>query len=165
MHNERGIQRGKDFEEVIKRAFLDVDNTVVERLPDPTQGYLGVRNKCDFLVYHYPNIYYIECKTTHNRRLPFANITFNQRVGMLNASMNYGVIAGVICWFVNDDRTIFIPIHVIENKRLNGEKSINLNKELDAGCFELKGIKKRVFFEYDMDDFFKKCTRRKLGGQ
>ena len=51
MNNERGVQRGKDFEELIKKQFLEVPNTTVDRLPDPVQGYLGVRNISDFITF------------------------------------------------------------------------------------------------------------------
>ena len=39
--------RGKQFEEVIRESFLKVDNTSIVRLPDPVQGYLGIRNISD----------------------------------------------------------------------------------------------------------------------
>lgn len=164
MHNEKGIQRGKDFEEIIKKEFLDVPETTVERLPDPTAGYLGYRNPCDFLIYNYPNVYYIECKTVHSHRLPLTNITFNQRVGMLEASKVKGVIAGIICWFIPEDKTYFIPIQVVERLRLNGAKSLNLRKEKEMkDWIEIYGEKKRVFFSYDISGFIEKCKRRKIG--
>ena len=165
MNNERGIQRGKDFEEIIKRNFLEVPNTTVERLPDPVQGYLGVRNRCDFIVYHYPLQYYIECKTTHSHRLPFTNVTFNQRVGMLEANKVNGVVAGIICWFIPEEKTYFIPIQVYENYRLAGEKSLNLHKmnpEAD-GWVEIHGTKKRIFFDYDLQRFINHCMLNSLG--
>lgn len=160
MSNTRGVQRGKDFEEVIKMACLAVPETTVERLPDPTQGYLGIRNKCDFLMYHYPYVYYIECKTVHQSRLPFSNITFNQWQGMLEVSRNKGVVAGVICWFIPDDKTIFIPIQILEEYKQAGEHSINLNKFWDKRWIEIEGTKKRVFFDYNMANFFKEAERR-----
>jgi len=163
MHNELGINRGKQFEDVIRRDFLKVPDTVVQRLPDPVQGYLGYRNICDFIIYHYPYQYYIECKSTHSARLSFNNITFNQRVGMLEVAEARGVIAGVICWFVPVDKTYFVPITLIEEYRKEGEKSLNLNKMDTSEWIELKGTKKRVFFEYDIADFIKQCEERYKG--
>lgn len=163
MTNERGIQRGKDFEEIIKKAFLEVPETTVERLPDPTAGYLGYRNPCDFLIYHYPYVYYIECKTTHSHRLPFTNVTFNQRVGMLEASKTKGVIAGLMVWFIPCDKTYFIPIQLYEKYRLEGIKSLNLNAQDTSEWIEIKGEKKRVFYNYDINSFVDYCTRKKLG--
>lgn len=165
MRYERGIQRGKDFEEIIKKGFLEVADTTIERLPDPVGGYLGYRNPCDFIGYHYPYAYYIECKTVHSHRLPIMNVTFNQRVGMLEASKTRGVVAGIICWFIPEDKTYFIPIQVFEKYRLDGKKSLNLHKtdtEAD-GWILLRGRKKRIFFEYNIEDFIDVCNRKKLG--
>lgn len=166
MHNEKGIQRGKDFEEIIKKSFLEVDNTTIERLPDPTQGYLGVRNKSDFIVYHYPYQYYIECKTVHSNRLPFNNITFNQRTGMLEVSKIKGIVAGIICWYIPLDKTVFIPIQVVEKYRLAGYKSINMNNTdmlADRDIIDISGVKKRIFFDYDLGKFIDYCNKHKLG--
>lgn len=165
MNNEAGINRGKDFEELIKKGFTEVPDTVIERLPDPTQGYLGVRNKSDFIVYHYPYTYYIECKTTHSHRLPFTNVTFNQRTGMLEVSKCKGVVAGIICWFIPEDKTYFIPIQVYEKYRLAGEKSLNLHKmnPTEDGWIKIYGTKKRIFFDYELDKFLDRCVLEKLG--
>lgn len=162
MNNERGIGRGKDFEQIIRQAFLDVLDTTVIRLPDPTNGYLGVRNPADFLIYHCPYQYFIECKTTHTTRLPFNNITFNQWHGMLDASKVKGVIAGVICWYVGEDLTIFVPIQVLEKMKQAGEKSLNM-KKLPAGTIKIKGTKKRIFFDYDIGSFIEHCNKFRLG--
>lgn len=162
MNNERGIQRGKDFESIIRKNFEEA-GAVVERLPDPTNGYLGIRNKSDFIVYRYPYQYYIECKTVHSHRLPMYNITFNQRVGMLEVVPNKGIIAGIMCWFISLDRTLFIPIEVIEEYRLADVKSINLNKMDDKRFIEIHGEKKRVYFDYDLGQFLDYCEKHKLG--
>lgn len=164
MNNEAGINRGKNFEEIMKKDFLKVPETTVERLPDPTAGYLGYRNPCDFLIYHKPYVYYIECKTTHSHRLSFGNVTFNQRVGMLEASKVEGVVAGIICWFIPCDKTYFIPIQVYERLRLQGVKSLNLHKEDEMkDWIEIQGTKKRIFYEYDIESFIDYCSRKKLG--
>ncbi len=163
MHNEKGIQRGKDFEEIIKKGFLAVPDTTVERLPDPTSGYLGYRNPCDFIVYHYPYQFYIECKTVHSHRLPFTNVTFNQRTGMLDASKIKGVVAGIICWFIPCDKTYFIPIELYERYRLDGVKSLNVNAQDTSEWVEIHGTKKRIFFDYDMQRFIETCILDGMG--
>ena len=163
MSNREANNRGKDFEELIRKGFEKLPNTTIERMPDPTMGYLGVRNKCDFLAYHFPYVYYLECKTVHSHRLPINNITFNQRTGMLDVSEVRGVIAGVICWFIPEEKTIFMPIQVIERYRLAGEKSINIRKMNDPDFIELMGKKKRVFYDYDFAEFIVTCNTRRLG--
>lgn len=163
MSNTEANNRGKDFEDLIRKGFERLPNTTIERMPDPTMGYLGVRNKCDFLAYHFPYVYYLECKTVHSHRLPMNNITFNQRTGMLDVSEVRGVIAGVICWFIPEEKTIFMPIQVIERYRLAGEKSINIRKMNDPDFIELMGKKKRVFYDYDLAEFIVTCNARRLG--
>ena len=163
MSNTEANNRGKDFEDLIRKGFEKLPNTTIERMPDPTMGYLGVRNKCDFLAYHFPYVYYLECKTVHSHRLPINNITFNQRTGMLDVSEVRGVIAGVICWFIPEEKTIFMPIQVIERYRLAGEKSINIRKMNDPDFIELMGKKKRVFYDYDLAEFIVTCNARRLG--
>lgn len=163
MSNTEANNRGKDFEDLIRKGFERLPNTTIERMPDPTMGYLGVRNKCDFLAYHFPYVYYLECKTVHSHRLPMNNITFNQRTGMLDVSEVRGVIAGVICWFIPEEKTIFMPIQVIERYRLAGEKSINIRKMNDPDFIELMSKKKRVFYDYDLAEFIVTCNARRLG--
>lgn len=150
------VNRGKQFEEVIKESFLKVPNTSVIRLPDPVQGYLGYRNICDFIVYHKPHQYFIECKSVHGNTLPFTNITDNQWRGMLEMSKIRGVVAGVLCWWVDKDVTRFIPISILESMKYNNYKSIRYDMESYEGEFihEIEGKKKRVFFDYDMQMFF-----------
>ena len=80
------ISRGKDFEKVIKECFELVPNTSVDRLHDQMNGFAGSTNICDFIVYHNPLIYYIECKSVHGNTLPFSNITKNQWQGLLAKS-------------------------------------------------------------------------------
>ena len=146
------VNRGKDFEDIIRQSFLKVPETSVVRLHDQTNGYLGGKNHCDFIVYHKPLEYHLECKSVHGNTLPFSNITDNQWQGLLEKSKIKGVVAGVICWFIDKDVTLFIPIRTLEMIRLNyNAKSFRYD---GGGCVVINGKKKRVFFEYSMEDFF-----------
>ena len=44
------VNRGKQFEDVIKQAFLNVPDVSVDRLHDQMSGYFGSKNICDFIV-------------------------------------------------------------------------------------------------------------------
>ena len=66
--------RGKDFENVIKKAFKRFSDVSIDRLHDQTTGYAGSSNICDFIVYKRPNQYYIECKSTGGKSLPLTRI-------------------------------------------------------------------------------------------
>lgn len=151
--------RGKQFEKVVREAFERVSNTSVIRLHDQTTGFAGSANICDLLVYNYPNLYCIECKSVHGNTLPFSNITDKQWQGMLEQSQIEGVFAGVICWWVDKDVTLFLPIDELELEKQHGWKSIRYDIERGNGVFEIKGKKKRVFFDYDMEHFFEQLRR------
>ena len=145
---------GKKFENTIRESFLK-PGISVDRLPDQTNGYLGSTNICDFIIYKYPHQYYIECKSIHGNTFPLSNVTKNQRQELLRKSIIAGVFAGVICWWVDHDTTLFIPIQEIELERLDGVKSIRYDVPRVHGIIELKGWKKRKFYDYDVKTFFK----------
>lgn len=158
--------RGKDFEDKIRDAFEAVPDTSVVRLPDPVMGYLGYRNICDFIVYHYPYQYFIECKSVHGNTLSihsndpkkkYGLITNNQWEGMLKEGCKKGVIAGVICWWIDRDVTKFIPIQTLQMLRSNGYKSVKYNL-ISVPTTDIYGKKKRIFFDYDMEDFFARSS-------
>lgn len=147
------VSRGKDFEAVIKEAFEQIPDTHVYRIPDQMNKFYGSKNPCDFLIYHKPILYAIECKATNKPSLPFANISEYQWSELLKMSQVSGVVAGIICWYVNNDRTIFIPIQFLETLKQNGAKSIRYDAD-DLAIIEIQGKKKRVFWTYDMNSLF-----------
>lgn len=155
------VKRGKEFEGIIKTAFEKVRGVSIDRLHDQTTGFRGSQNMCDFIVYKEPYQYYIECKTIHGNVLPFRNITDTQWSGLLEKSQIDGVRAGIICWWIDRDKTFFIPIEYLELLRLDNLKSIHVGMAQSAYSekkekfpIEIHGKKKRVFFDYDMEAFF-----------
>ena len=151
------VNRGKKFETVIKESFLKVPNVSIDRLHDQTNGFKGSQNICDFIVYREPYEYYFECKSVHGASLPFSNITETQWNGLLEKSKIEGVFAGVICWWVDKDITKFIPIQALQWNKENGYKSLRYNHN-GTSFVEIKGKKKRVFFDYDMEEFLNELS-------
>lgn len=154
------VNRGKQFEDVVKKAFQKVDGVSIDRLHDQTNGYLGSSNICDFIVYKKPCEYYIECKSVHGASLPLKNITDTQWNGLLEKSYIDGVVAGVLCWWVDKDVTKFLPIQDLEDFKKWGLKSVNYEQTIGT---KLDGIKKRVFFEYDMEKFLNYESYKRVG--
>ena len=150
------VNRGKQFETQIQKAFEKVPDVSIDRLLDPMAGYAGIRNICDYIVYKEPNEYYIECKSCYRNTLNYSNITENQWSGLLEKSKIPGVISGVIIWFIDHDKTIFVPIQKLEYDKKRGLKSVNITHEdtFDTGVIEITGKKKRILFDYDMTSFF-----------
>ena len=149
------INRGKQFEQKVRESFEKIGDVSVDRIPDQTSKYKGSTNICDFMVYKNPHLFYIECKSVHGNTLPFLNIRPNQWNGLLEKSKIPGVVAGVMCWWVDCDTTKFIPIQMLEEMKNNNGKSIRYDVIASNGYFtiEIKGTKKRVFFDYDMRSF------------
>ena len=164
------VNRGKKFEEHIEEAFKKVANISVLRLHDQTTGFKGSTNPCDFLVYHKPFLYAIECKSVHgntfsiyskNPKKKYGLITNFQWETLLEMSTVKGVHAGIIVWFVDHDETIFLDINLLKRWRDAGHKSIHSYPEWieyvqgKHDWIYITGRKKRVFFDYNMVQFLR----------
>jgi len=149
------VNRGKQFEDVVREAFEKVPGVSIDRLHDQTTKFKGSTNICDFIVYREPYEYYFECKSVHGNTLPFRNISATQWNGLLEKSFIEGVFAGIICWWIDKDTTKFIPIQLLQAMNEHNMKSIRYDFTLFGKdcCIEIKGKKKRVFFNYDMEEF------------
>lgn len=154
--------KGKDFENIIRNAFSKIPNVSIDRIPDQTMHHKGACNICDFIVYKEPYEYYIECKTVKGNTLPFSNITDTQWEGLFKKSKIEGVHAGIICWWTEKDVTLFIPIQTLNIWKTQVQlKSIRYDIwEKDFDVIKICGKKKRIYFDYDMAEFFKTIERR-----
>ena len=167
------VNRGKDFEGQVHDGFLQIPDVSIDRLPDPMAGYAGVKNICDFLVYKFPNQYYIECKSCYGNtmsihsndpRKKYGNITNNQWEGLLDKSKKPGVRAGILVWFIDHDDTYWIDIRLLQKWRDAGHKSIKFFSdwsELDPHSelwTRICGKKRRVLFDYDFIPFFEEIN-------
>ena len=165
------VNRGKDFEGQVYDGFASIPGVSIDRLPDPMAGFAGVRNICDFLVYHQPTLYYVECKSCYGNTMSihsndpkrkYGNITNNQWEGLLEKSQIPGVRAGVLFWFIDHDVTFWIDIRLLQRWKDAGNKSVpyypawvDCTKETDEQWTYIVGKKRRVLFDYDFTDFFK----------
>ena len=155
------VNRGKQFEDVVREAFEKVPGVSIDRLHDQTTHYKGSSNICDFIVYREPYEYYFECKSVHGNTLSiysndpkhkYGNISNAQWEGLLEKSKIEGVTAGIICWWIDKDVTKFISIKEFERIRAAGYKSVRFDYN-NYYVTEITGKKKRVFFEYNMEAF------------
>lgn len=163
------VNRGKQFESVIQEAFEHIPNLSITRLHDQTTGFKGSTNPCDFIAYHKPYLIPIECKSKHTSTLSifsnpkpdkngvlhgfYGDITDKQWAGLLEMSLIKGVIPGVLVWFVDKNVTVFYHIKSLEMLRNAGDKSVRYDNDFIGVV--VPGVKKRVFFEYDMEQFLK----------
>ena len=168
------VNRGKDFEGQVYDGFNNIDGVSIDRLSDPMAGYAGVKNICDFVVYNYPNQYYIECKSCYGNTMSihsndpkkkYGNITNNQWEGLLEKSKIPGVRAGILVWFIDHDETFWIDIRLLQKHRDAGNKSIShwcdwvdLSDYCRDKWTRIDGKKRRVLFDYNFIPFFKEIS-------
>lgn len=168
------VNRGKDFEGQVYDGFVKIEGVSIDRLPDPMAGYAGVRNICDFLVYKYPNQYYIECKSCYGNTLSihsndpkrkYGAITNNQWEGLLEKSKIPGVRAGILVWFIDHDETYWLDIRLLQRYKDEGNKSISyyadwvdFTMETHSQWDRIAGKKRRVLFDYDFIPFFEEMS-------
>lgn len=142
--------RGKEFEGKFKEDFLKISSDVsIDRLYDPSGGYSGIKNICDFICYIYPNIFYIECKSSQGNTWPLANLT--QYDKLLPKAGLPGVRAGVVLWMIDHEVVVYLPVKTVQIMKEAGKKSFNI-KDLSKDEFRIIQIpskKKRVFLDSD----------------
>lgn len=172
------VNRGKQFEDVIRESFEKVPGVSIDRLHDQTTHYKGSTNICDFIVYREPYEYYFECKSVHGNTLSiygndpkrkYGGISNAQWEGLLEKSKIEGVHAGIICWWTQKDTTAYLPIEMLQYLRDKGYKSVSytanwVELEIDAPDWNwcwIEGKKKRVFFDYSMQDFLDELSEFK----
>lgn len=139
----------------MKEQFEKLSYTSVDRLYDVTTGFKNQNNICDFIVYRKGTLNYFECKSVHGNTLNFkSDIRPNQWRGLLKKSCIPGVNAGIICWFVDHDITIFLPIEDLQYLLQEGNKSFNILKDKEKILgIEIIGTKRKIFFDYDLEHF------------
>lgn len=146
MAKNRGKQFERKFAEDFRRAF---PKGTLDRLVDSMSGYKTISNISDFIGYNYPNIMYLECKSHEGNLFPLSNLTqYDKLVTKVGIK---GVRVGVIIWFIDFDRVIYVPISTVRKMKVDNVKSINLRKIDEQGYkyYEIPSVKKRVFLESD----------------
>jgi hypothetical protein len=144
------MSKGKQFELVLKEDWkASMPKSTIDRLYDSVSGYKTISNISDFIAYKMPNIFYIEAKTIKGNTLPFQNITQYEK---LSAKVGIdGVRVGVVVWFYDHDRVLYVPISSITKMMSEGKKSVNITTiDTDGYRFiEIPSVKKRVFMTSD----------------
>ena len=157
------VNRGKDFEDEVRKALERIDGLYVQRLYDPQGGYAGVANPCDFICYKRPQFYMLECKSTHENTMAIYSPNPKRKYGMISntqwedmlAATQFGTVAGVLCWWIDRDVTRFFPIQELAKLRDSGAKSVRYDANV-PDSLEIAGVKKRIYFDYDFTEFFQR---------
>lgn len=140
---------GKKFELRFKEDFSLIPGASIDRIYDVTNGYFGLRNICDFIGYVFPNIFYFECKSINGNTFPLINLKqYDKLIVKKNIK---GVNAGVVLWFKDHDKIVYIPITTFEKLKNDDKKSFNIKylQSKEYFCVEIPTVKKRTFLHAD----------------
>lgn len=141
---------GKKFEAKFEEDFLKLEESDVFRLHDQMSGYKIVsKNPSDFICYCYPYHFYIECKTIKGNTFPISGLS--QYDKLLEKAGKKGQRAGVVIWFYEHGKIVYVPVKTFERLKNEGKKSVNI-KMLDEKLYNMIEIpsKKRITF-FDSD--------------
>lgn len=156
--------RGKEFEKQFKQDWLKLPNSFALRLPDQMSGMYGSRNLCDFICYNYPRMYLIECKSCEGNTFPFSS--FGQYDKLRAVGHIKGIEIGVVVWFVNHKKVLFIPIDTFNTIKDEDGKSFNIKMVGNPKykCLEIPSIEKRVFLESDYTPLLSYDLKESING-
>ena len=148
---------GKKFEEDFKKS-MDKYNIWSYRLRDSSGSWSNnkgsrftPKNICDYIAYNNGGLYLLELKSHKGSSLPFAAISDYQLKGL--SSIDY---SGIKAYFIINmrDKGKTYAIEALKIKtyiETSGRKSIPISF-MDNEGIEIKGIKRRTRFEYDVGE-------------
>lgn len=150
------VNKGKKFEELIKRDFSKLDNAKITRLYDPVGGYKAIKNVCDFIAYCYPFCFYFEAKATKGNTFNYSGLT--QYEALLEYTGIKGLHPGVLVWFYEHNRVVWCSIEYIKELKEHNVKSININQP-ESYDFEIECEISRLYPKINFKDFYNKISK------
>ena len=148
MADNRGKQWAAKFRQDFINSFPEGEVSI-DRLYDTTNGFASISNISDFIGYHWPLIYYLECKSHKGSSFPFSALSQYEK---LKAKVGIkGVRAGVALWLIDKHGLYYLPISTVTKILDSGVKSFNPDKlnEKEYPYYIIPGKEKRVFIEGD----------------
>ena len=151
------MNEGKKFEEDFKKS-MDKYNIWNYRLRDSSGSWSNSngsrftpKNICDYIAYSNGELYLLELKSHKGTSLPYTAISDYQLKGLSNIDYP-GIKAYFIINMRDKEKTYAIEAQKIKKYIETSErKSIPISFMDDEGV-EIKGIKRRTRFEYDVGE-------------
>ena len=143
--------RGKEFEDRFAKDWLRTfPRGMAYRLKDDLSHRKGsAKNPCDFICFAKKRGFMLEVKSHYDNTFPFSNLTqYEKLVTYRNCE---DVTVGVIIWFMDHDRIIFVDIDTVTKMMQDGQKSVNI-RLIDKQGYkytEIPSTKIRVFMKSD----------------
>lgn len=148
------INKGKQFEKLFREQVEALGDVYCYRILDYS-NYMGISNPADFIAFHKPNMYMIECKTTAGASLPFKNISEYQLKSLWESFIKYSIDSYIIVWYYEKEVCRAIPISVIKELIDVNKKSIRYDHK-DRRIINITGKKKRVYYDWDWKLLFRR---------
>lgn len=144
------VNRGKQFEVRFREDWARTMSKCIDRIYDQVSGMKTISNISDFIAFRFPNMFYLECKSTTGNTFNFAKLTQYDKLAA-KLGCERGVRIGVVVWFIDHDRVLYVPISTIKRMKEDGLKSINIGKIDSEGYrkFDIPSKKLRVLMESD----------------
>lgn len=168
---------GKVFESIIKNDCPDY--VKITRIPDPPQSFVqrndtafSRKNPYDYEIFDslHRIQYCLELKSTSQKYLSYhtceqdekdkknANIQWHQIKGLTKAAEFNNVIAGFLCNFrLDNGEQLLYFLHIKDFNRFKNDvnkRSINIMDIVLCGGIKINGMKKRVNYHWNLDEFF-----------
>ena len=116
-------------------------------------GFKHMSNISDLIFYKFPFICYGEIKSHKGNTFPLVNLTQYEK--LLAKKGIKGVRAGVILWFIDHDKVLWVPIETFEKLRKEDKKSVNVKMDYEEyNIIEIPSQKRRVFLDSDYSILF-----------
>lgn len=141
--------RGKQWEAKLKEDFSKLSGAYIYRVPDNMSGYKGITGISDFIGYKFPKIFFIEAKTVLGNTFSLTN--FTQYEKLMSVPNEKGIHKGVMIWFQDHQRILYVPVLTIAKMKQDGKKSVNI-RTIDTDGYDYVNIpstQKRVFLDSD----------------
>lgn len=143
--------RGKEFESRFAKDWLRTfPRSMAFRLKDDLSMRKGsAKNPCDFICFTHKTLFMLEVKSHYDNTFPFSNLTQYEKLVTYRDCED--TVVGVIIWFIDHDRIIFVDIDTVTQMKKDGQKSINI-RLIDKQGYkytEIPSVKSRVFLKSD----------------
>ena len=153
------VSKGKPFEEKLSAQLREYDDSIlVERLHDQMTGFINVsKNPSDFIVYKYPYMIYLECKSVRGASIPKDNLVQLERMEERCTPRRKGVLGVFVIWFIDHKCTFWIDHRYIRESIDNGLKSFNYEVLMHTAKFDervklIPATYPRVYGKYNFEE-------------
>lgn len=144
------LNKGKAFEAKFLDDFSKLKDVSIDRIYDSVSGYKTISNISDFICYHSPNIFYVECKSILGNTFNLAGLRqYNKLVKKVGIP---GVRTGVIIWFRDHDKVVYVPTSEVTKMKADGVKSVHI-KYLTTQEYKIIEIPSRKRITYLDSDY------------